>query len=685
MKDKLHLLFIFILLFFMIVPVNAASDYFKDITISFNYNDCPTEAGKNITIQLFKDGEIEGDPVILNNSNNYTHTFEHLLIFGPETPDEIKYDVKVLENGKYRLLSPKHQTYKTEHIQKWVQVPPEYMKDGHTYVITTDNWNYENNGFSKVIYLRGDITAKGAQVVSEYNIIDGMKSYYVIDGEPIENTKWVATKLPKTDPEYNLYGDSWIFTNESESKCLTLTGYLGSNEINYIFKRSGKVGFVSDAEYNSNKMRLTYVEGSKGRFYIGTFTNFSNIENEIQYITLSGQNQYQSGSDMTRAAQFKAFEYVDKDVEVGETITIEESMCPTDEIAIDTNSNYKKNINISFDCNSCESKKDTGITLQLFANGKKVQDGQITLNNKNGFNYVYENLPVFNDESFTEIEYEVKALIEGKYYAIQSKDTGYKKEKVNRWLQVLPQNIKPGHEYRLVGENLDYEANRVSKYVYLTETTGSRTAGVQTEYNVVDGTKLYYALKETPSPNTSWVASNVMESDPKHELYKDYLVFTNINENKRLTLTAYFTNNGINWIYKRSSNDGWVNSDELNISKVLLTPINNSNGKFYISSMTDESGLEGEIQYLALDSSNNFYAEYNQSYAAPFLAFEYVEKEIIIESEMLIQSNLCEVLNYPNLTNPKTGQNIIYIICLIIISFGSYIIIKSKNKKHLIK
>lgn len=282
MNKKVFLSLIFIFVLFMYLPVNAASDYYKDITISFNSNGCPGEAGKSITIQLFKDGEIEGDPVVLNQSNNYTHTYQDLFIFGPETPDEIKYDVKVLENGKYRLLSPKHQTYKKEHIQKWVQVPYEYIKDGHTYVITTDNWNYESNGFSKIIYLRGDITAKGAQVLPEYNIINGMKSFYVIDGEPIDNTKWTATKSNN---------NTWIFTNESEGKYLTLTGYLRDSGINYIFKRSGKTGLVNDTEYNSNKMQLTYVEGSKGRFYIGTHTNFPDVDNNMQYITLSGQNQ----------------------------------------------------------------------------------------------------------------------------------------------------------------------------------------------------------------------------------------------------------------------------------------------------------------------------------------------------------------------------------------------------------
>ncbi len=358
MKKVFNIIIALILFFCFYIPVYATSYYYKDITISFNHDGCDNQVGKEITIQLFKDGVKEGDPVVLNNSNDYKHTFEDLLIFSPESPDEIKYSVKVLENGNYRLLNPKHQINLTERIQKWVQVLPENIQDGHTYVFTTDNWNYEQNGFSKTIYLRGDITAKGAEIYPEYNIINGMKSYYAIDGEPINNTKWVASKVPTTDPNYNEYKDYFMFTNEEDKK-LTLTAYLNGNNVNWIYKRSSKNGWVNDNELNTNRVLLTPVPLSKGRFYIGTYSLLDEPNNIPQYITLSGQNQYQAGSNMDRAAQFKAYEYVDTYVEVGESVSIEESMCPApdDEVVIDRNSDYKRNISINFNCDSCESKK----------------------------------------------------------------------------------------------------------------------------------------------------------------------------------------------------------------------------------------------------------------------------------------------------------------------------------------
>ena len=681
--------YIFILLFISFctcIPVYAANDYFKDITISFNHTGCDEEVGKDITIQLFKDGVPEGEPVVLNSSNNYTYKYEHLLIFDPESPVEIKYNVKVLENGNYRLLNPKHQNYLTEHIQKWVQVLPENIQDGHTYVFTTDNWNYEQNGFSEVIYLRGDVTAKGASVLPEYYIINGMKSYYVIDGEPIANTKWVASKVPESDPNYAEYKDYFMFTNEEDKK-LTLTAYLNGTDVNWIYKRSGKSGWVNESELNTNRVQLTPVPLSKGRFYIGTYSLLDAPNNAPQYITLSGQNQYQAGADIDRAAQFKAYEYIDADIQVGETITIEESMCPADEdeVFIDNDSDYKRNLSVNFNCSGCEAKKEEGITLQLFADGKKVAGGQVTLNNSNGFSYVYENLPVFADGSFIEINYEVKALIDGSYYDIEFKDVGYRKEKIEKWIQVVPQDIKPGHTYVFITENLNQTANHSGKYMYLLGNLQSKAAAVETEYNVVDGNKLYYALPSDPANNSRWTVSSVPTDDPNYADYKDYLMFTNETEDKKLTLTAYLNGTDVNWIYKRSGNSGWVNSNELNTNRVLITPVENDQySRFYISTYSLLDAPNNGVQYLTLDQNNNYIASTNSSEASQFMAYEYTDKEIIVYSEMEIETSLCEALEeIEAVRNPNTGDNLLTLVSILLFSMVSSVLLVKYYKKFI--
>ena len=677
---KYILLFTLFTFFGLCTPVYAANDYFKDISISFNHNGCDEQVGKEITIQLFKDGSPEGAPVVLNSANNYTYKYEDLLIFNPESADEIKYNVKVLEDGNYRLLNPKHQTHSTARIQKWVQVLPDYIQEGHTYVFTTDNWNVDQNGFSPVIYLRGDVTAKGAAVVPEYNIINGMQSYYVIDGEPVANTKWTVSKVPTSDPNYNEYKDYFMFTNETENKKLTLTAYVNGTDVNWIYKRSGNNGWVNSGELNTNRVTLTPVPLSKGRFYIGTYSLLDAPNNAPQYITLSGQNQYQAGSNIDRAAQFKAFEYVDTDVEVGHLITIEESMCPPpeDEVVIDTDSDYKRNISINLDCEDCENNMNKDLTLQLFADGKKVSGGQVTLNRQNNFSYVYEDLPVFADGTFNEIDYRVKALIDGNYYEIESNAVNLRKETVKKWIQVEPDDIKAEHSYILVTENLNQATNHAAKYMYLLGNTQSRSAAIESEYNIVDGNQSYFVLQDNPPTNTKWTVSGVPSTDPDYATYGDHLMFTNETEDKKLALTAYINGTNVNWIYKRSGNNGWVNSGELNTNKMLITPVSNDQyNRFYISTHSALDAPNNIEQYLTLDANNNYVANSNQDTASKFMAFEYVDREIEVYREIVIKTSLCEVLEYPNINNPATGDNILFMFVIFITSSVlSFVILK---------
>ena len=94
---------IFILCIFL--PVHATSDYYKNINIIFNHNGCENLDDKSVTFQLFADGKkIEGQEVTLNKQTGYTYTYQNLPIFKEGTPTEIKYEVKLLENGIYRMI-----------------------------------------------------------------------------------------------------------------------------------------------------------------------------------------------------------------------------------------------------------------------------------------------------------------------------------------------------------------------------------------------------------------------------------------------------------------------------------------------------------------------------------------------------------------------------------------------------
>lgn len=685
MKKSIFMIMTICFLIMISIPVNAVSEYYKDIKVTFNHNGCNDYPNKDVKIQLFANNKKEGSEITLNKTTGFTYTFKDLPIFEPHSPEEIIYDVKILENGSYRLISEKKYTYETKHISKWVQILPEDIKAGHTYVITTDNWNYENNGFSKTIYLRGDITAKGAAVEPEYNIVDGKQSYYIIDGEPIANTKWVVSNVPSTDPNYSEFKNYLMFTNEApEEKKLTLTGYKNGNNINYIFKRSGQVGLIDDNTYNTNKVFLTPVANSKGRFYIGTHTLFPDIENVTQYITLSGQNQYQSGSNIDNAAQFKAYEHIDKDVKTGVTINVSESLCPKDTVVINRHSEFNRKINVKFDCSGCKSRMAKGVTIQLFADGKKVEDEQIKLNNKTGFTHTFDNLPIFQDDSFVEIKYDVKAYINGKYYAIPKEDVSYQKQKVHKWIQVLPQDLKAGHTYVLISDNLNYADNGYSKFVYLRGDITAKGASIKSEYNVIDNKKTYYVLDGEPIENTKWTVSNVPSTDDDYNEFKDYLMLTNETEDKKLTLTGYISDSGVNFIYKRSSKNGYIDSENaMYTNKVKVIPINDSNGRFYIGTKNLLPEPNNMMQYITLNNQNQFQAGSTVSSSAQFRAFEYVDKEVILVSEIVMKPSLCEMYKMAEPKNPNTAQGLLLISLMIIITAGTTHFLKRKNAEEL--
>ena len=677
MKKRIILLLI---LFMACIPmvVSAHTLFYKDITINFKHDGCDENANKEVTIQLFANGEkVEGQEVTLNKNTGYTYTFEDLLVFEGDSGNEINYDIRILENGSYKLISQKNYKHAKTNIKKWAQVLPEDIKEGHTYAIVTDNWNYENNGFSEKIYLRGDITAKGAQILPEYNIINGKGSYYVLDGEPIANSKWVVSKVPTDDPDYNEFKNYLMFTNEGGKK-LTLTGYNQGDHINFIYKYSGKSGYVEDEDaLYTNKVTLTPIEDTRGKFYIGSKNLYPAPDDAMQYIALSGQNQYFASPVMQTSAQFKAFEYIEAEVEMGSKVLVEGTLCETNSVVLDRNTEVKRNININLDCSSCEDKKDQGVVVQLFADGKKVEDEVVTLNAKNNLEHTFTDLPVFRDNSDEKIEYEVKAYINGDYYTIPDDSISLKVENIKKWVQVLPEDIKAGNTYIITTSTGN------SKSLYLRGNVTSKSAEIISEYNIVNGKDVFFVLEGEPLENTKWVVSKVPTDDPDYNEFKDYLMFTNEGD-KKLTLTGYDRGDYVDFIYKYSGKSGYIADEEaLYTNKVMIIPANDNLGRFYIASKNLYPEPNNALQYLRLNSQNQYVATSDPEKATKFIILGYAEIEATVAGEMLINPSLCEVLELANLNNPKTGNGIIIALSLLVLSGATIITLKNYKKRNL--
>ena len=330
MKIKHFFAFALVLMLFPIVVHANQIGYFKEtITVDINCDDCNPWEEQEVTLQLYADGEeVEGKRVTLNKDVGYQTKFEELPMFKENTVTEIEYEVKYLKDGQFVNMPNKKINYKKKNIEKWVSVLPQDIQPDHDYLFLTDNWNYEQNGFSKYVVLRGDVTVKGAKPDSDYKLINGKESYYSLTAEPPANAVWRVTAAEN---------GSWYLTN-GEGKKLTVAGYNKGDSINYIFKHSGKVGYnSSDDSFNNNIMVFDPIAETLGRFYITGMGQYHpdavtesfvpSTEDTPQYLGLNFNNQVEAQVERDYGAQFLAFEYYEGEAEVMTDISVSMDLC----------------------------------------------------------------------------------------------------------------------------------------------------------------------------------------------------------------------------------------------------------------------------------------------------------------------------------------------------------------------
>ncbi len=302
-------------------------EFYKDINISVNCSKCDPTDEPEVTFQLFAEGEeVENAKLVLNKDNEYKGTFEHLAVFKENTFDEINYEVKYLEDGTYRSLKPEEISYKKKKESKWVQVLAEDLKPGHDYVLLTDNWYHEYNDRDPLILLDGDLYHQYVEVIPDYNIINGKKSYYSLVTEPNEKTIWHFEKLPETDELYNIYEGYWQLTNYNDQK-LVLSGYMGNGSNSYFYKVSNNNGLAEGKTY-ANRVAITPIEEEAGRFKISSQAYWSADHQTTLYLGIGHSVEAKAQREPEYAAHFIAFEYLENvEVEQVFDVQIDKVLC----------------------------------------------------------------------------------------------------------------------------------------------------------------------------------------------------------------------------------------------------------------------------------------------------------------------------------------------------------------------
>ncbi len=340
---------------------------------------------------------------------------------------------------------------------------------------------------------------------------------------------------------------------------------------------------------------------------------------------------------------------------------------------------FLEDINVSVNCNKCNDENKE-VIFQLDVDGEAIENKKIVLNKDNNYQGTFTELPIYKDKQFNRIKYEVKYLEGEEYVGISDDDITYEKGTITKWVQVLPEDIQEGHQYVLFTDNWNYENNGLPKHALLTWDMKLVESEAKADYQIIDGKQSFYSLTIEPDVNNIWTVTKVPESDP-YDQFKDYLFFTNY-KNKNITLTGYNMGDWINYIYKHSGkSDGYVESeDAYYTNKVELIPVENSNGRFMITSHNNINGVVRGTKYLGVDHFANIVAQAEPDYGAHLMLFEHVqEKEVTLAEKMIINTVLCE--NKIN-ENPKTGvEDYAYVLFILpVVSIVSLRVIK-KNKK----
>ena len=325
--------FILAVIFASSIVFNASAghigDFYRDLYVTINCDACEPDEEREVTIQLFADGEpVEDGSRTLNKEIGFRTTFYDLPIFrGEKTPEEIEYDVRVNENGKWTILPVINKSFHKEEIAEWVSVNPEDLQAGHEYAFLTENWNYENNEQGKYVLLNEHVELSQTSPDALYRMIEGNKSYYYLEEEPAESDIWTLTNIAADDPDYALYPNTHVLTNR-EGKRLVLSQFDKEDWIDTIWRYSGKNGYnESEKSLNTNKLSFIPEPENRGRFRIAAATNYDGVMQDQFYVGVNHFYAIQAQTEPEYAAQFLAFEYVEKEALYMDRMDVEYNLC----------------------------------------------------------------------------------------------------------------------------------------------------------------------------------------------------------------------------------------------------------------------------------------------------------------------------------------------------------------------
>ena len=357
------------------------------VTVTKSWNDADNQDGKrpdSIQVQLYADGKEQGEPVVLNDGNHWSHTWSELD--EKSAGNTIKYTVKEVgeTGGKIDFNGTEYQVACTGDATTGYTLTNSYTPET-TEVSGSKTWDDANNQDGKrPAYIKIHLLANGKELEDKELTVtadDGWKWEFK-DLPKYENGKEITYTITEDAvPDYTIEIDGYDVTNSYTPGKTSVTVTKSWNDAD---NQDGK-------RPDSIQVQL-YADGKE----------------QGEPVVLNVENHWShTWSDLDEKADSKTIEYTVK--EVGETdgkIDFNgaeyEVTCTGDATTgyTITNSYTPETTEVSGsktwdDANNQDGKRPTSITINLLANGEKVDEKTVSADDN--WSWSFTNLPKYEN------------------------------------------------------------------------------------------------------------------------------------------------------------------------------------------------------------------------------------------------------------------------------------------------